>query len=68
MSRTPKMERLVRAALDCLDDMQGDGDVRVCELAKAYLRVAVEPFVSADDPPIFSLEAAHLIIAECEQT
>lgn len=56
-------ERLADAAWHVLDDMGKDG-LSCCLAAKAYLRVAFEPFKTLDDPMDMSFEVAQKVLED----
>ena len=63
---TPEqLYKVVNAAYQVMDDMGKDG-LSCCGLAKAKLRVALDPFIPRDDEFGFSLKDANKIIKECE--
>jgi len=53
------------AALQCLDDMGVDGH-SICEHAKAQLRLAIGSDYGGDDAPDYTLEAAQVVIDDCD--
>jgi hypothetical protein len=65
MSDPQTTAALVDAAWQVLDEM-GTQTASCCLLAKAKLRVAVEPFLTDDTPMDWPLAEAKAIIKDCE--
>lgn len=61
-----EVEQLVEAMDNLLDDMGKEGQ-SVCGFAKAFARVAFEPFRNAaNGPPEYTLETAQQVLRDCD--
>lgn len=61
-----EIQALADAMWQLLDDMGRDGQ-SACKAAKAYARVAYEPFREPDAEMDYSLEDAQAIVADIEE-